>query len=76
MSNISSSNKVWDEDKSDQGKGVRCYECQGFGHIKIECPTYLKKQKNRMSITWSESDDANEGETSNKAKAYKHLLAK
>ena len=22
--------------------GPKCYECQGFGHIKQECPTYLK----------------------------------
>ena len=22
--------------------GPKCYECQGFGHMKRECPTYLK----------------------------------
>ena len=22
--------------------GPKCYECQGFGHIKQKCPTYLK----------------------------------
>ncbi|KAA0065471.1 uncharacterized protein E5676_scaffold76G00150 [Cucumis melo var. makuwa] len=23
-------------------KGIRCHECEEFGHIQTECPTYLK----------------------------------
>ncbi|MCI85876.1 gag-pol polyprotein, partial [Trifolium medium] len=24
------------EDKSNQGKGVQCHECEGYGHIRTE----------------------------------------
>ena len=38
--------------KSTQGKGIQCHECEGFGHTRAECPTYLKKQKKNLSVTW------------------------
>ena len=31
------------EEKSKQGKGIQCHECEGYGHIIAECGTYLKK---------------------------------
>lgn len=45
------------KDKPNKGKGIQYFECEGFGHMKAECPTFLKKQKKGMSITWSDSDD-------------------
>jgi hypothetical protein len=33
------------EEKSKQGKGVQCHECEWYGHIRAECGTYLKKKK-------------------------------
>lgn len=33
---------------------------------KIECPTFLKKQKKTLSITWIDYDDESEGESDNK----------
>lgn len=45
---------------------ISCYGCEGFGHIKVECPTFLKKQKKGLSITWSGLDDEREGEITNK----------
>jgi hypothetical protein len=30
------------DDKPNQSKGIQCHECEGFGHIKLECPTFLK----------------------------------
>ncbi|KAI5420070.1 hypothetical protein KIW84_044024 [Lathyrus oleraceus] len=33
------------EEISNQGKGIQCHGCEGFGHIREECTTYLKKQK-------------------------------
>jgi hypothetical protein len=24
-------------------KGVQCHECEGYGHIRTECATFLKK---------------------------------
>src|SRR4051812_23392636 len=58
-SNIHKSNDVGrrkDEEKSSQEKGIQCYECEGFRHIRTESPTYLKKQKKGLSVTWSEED--------------------
>ncbi|MCI71739.1 gag-protease polyprotein, partial [Trifolium medium] len=43
--NISTQRKPRTDEKTNQGKGVQCHECEGYGHIRIECATYLKKQK-------------------------------
>jgi hypothetical protein len=44
-SNIRSKGKPKDDNSSEQDREVRCFECEGFEHIKSECPTFLKKQK-------------------------------
>ncbi|XP_058775546.1 uncharacterized protein LOC131649805 [Vicia villosa] len=44
------------EDRSYQGKGVQCHECEGYGNIKAECPTYLKRKKKSLDVSWSEDD--------------------
>lgn len=36
-------NKTRDEGKPNRDKGAQCYECEDFGHIKAECPTFLKQ---------------------------------
>ena len=48
---------------------IQCHKCKGFGHMRIECPNYLMKEKTKESkgkglvATWSdtcgrsESDD-------------------
>ena len=28
---------------------IQCYECKGFGHMRIECPNYLVKEKTKES---------------------------
>ena len=43
------------KEDSNKGKRVQCFECEGFGHIKTECPTYLKKQKG-LSVLWSDGE--------------------
>ncbi|MCI77667.1 gag-pol polyprotein [Trifolium medium] len=30
-------------EKTNQAKGVQYHECEGYGHIRTECATYLKK---------------------------------
>jgi hypothetical protein len=50
--------KTKTDDKTNQGKGVQCNECEGFGHIRSECATYLKKQKKGLSIYWSDEDNS------------------
>ena len=47
---------------------IECHECKGFGHMRIECPNYLMKEKTKESkdkglvATWSdtENDSSNE----------------
>ena len=57
------------EEKANKGKGIQCYECEGFGHIKAECPTFLKKEKKGLSTSWSEDDSSSEGESAKKVSA-------
>ena len=33
------------------GKGIKCHECEGFGHIQSECATYLKCKKKSLVAT-------------------------
>jgi hypothetical protein len=66
-SNIRSKGKPKDDNSSEQDREVRCFECEGFEHIKSECPTFLKKQKRGMTITLFDFEEENEEETTNKA---------
>lgn len=50
-SNISLYNKGMSEDKPNGGKGTQYFDCEGFGHIKVEYPTFLKKQIKGLPIT-------------------------
>src|ERR1044072_1927759 len=69
--NTSFQRKFKDDEKQSRAKGIQCHECEGYGHIKSECPTYLKKQKKGLMVTWSDddSDDASEDITANMVKA-------
>ena len=49
------------DEKNNQSKGVQCYECEGYGHVRSECATYLKRQKKGLSVSWSDEEDS-EGE--------------
>ena len=33
------------EKKIVKGQGVKCYECQGFGHIALECPSKKESEE-------------------------------
>lgn len=56
--------------KEDKGKGVRCFECEGFCHIKVEFPTFIKNLKRGLFLIWSKSDDESEDEIANKVMAF------
>ena len=43
-------------DKGNQSKEVRCHEYEGFGHIRTECATFLKKQKKSLNVAWFDED--------------------
>lgn len=47
-----------------KSKGVQCYECEGYGYIRTECTTFLKKQKKSLVVSWSNEDNS-EGEVEN-----------
>ena len=32
---------------------LKCFGCQGYGHMKLECPTYLKFISKSKSLTAS-----------------------
>ena len=36
--------------------GPQCFGCQGYGHIKFECPTYLRSKGKAMAITLSDDE--------------------
>ena len=43
--------------------GPQCFGCQGYDHMKFECPTYLKSKGKTMAVTLSDgevSDDESE----------------
>ncbi|XP_050945193.1 uncharacterized protein LOC127150728 [Cucumis melo] len=44
------------------GKGIRCHECEGFGHIQSECATYLKHKKKSLVATLSDEEDYSESD--------------
>jgi hypothetical protein len=50
MSNIKQHNKSKEDISSEQDKGIKCFECEGFGHIRPECPNFLNKQKEKVTL--------------------------
>ena len=48
-----------DGKESQSTQGVTCFECNGHGHLKKECPNYLKSKGKVYATTLSESDSSN-----------------
>ena len=40
--------------------GPQCFGCQGYGHMKSECPTYLKSKGKAMVVTLSDDEVSND----------------
>ena len=40
--------------------GPQCFRCQGYGHIKYECPIYLKSKGKVMVVTLSDGEVSND----------------
>ena len=51
--------KKKDSKDSSPSQEVTCYECNGHGHVKKECPTYLKAKGKVFATTLSDSDNSN-----------------
>ena len=43
--------------------GQQCFGCQGYGHVKLECPTFLRLKGKAMAITLSD-DEVSDHESS------------
>ena len=41
---------------SNNSMGPRCFRLQGYGHMKSECPTYLRSKGNAMTVTLSDDE--------------------
>ena len=41
---------------SNNSLGSQCFGCQGYGHMKSECPTYLKSKGKAMVVTLNDGE--------------------
>ena len=41
---------------SNNSMGPQCFGCQEYGHMKSECPTYLKSKDKAMAVTLSDGE--------------------
>jgi hypothetical protein len=67
------SSKTKTDDKPIQGRDVQCHECEGYGHFRSECATYLKKQKKGLYVSLSDENDS-ENEMVNKASNHVSVM--
>jgi hypothetical protein len=58
------------EEESSQNKGVQCHECEGYGHIRSECGSYQKRQKKGLTVSWSDEDSDEQGESARHMAAF------
>ena len=69
--------KKRDGKDSQSPKGIVCYKCNGYGHLKKECPNYLKGNGKVFATTLSDSKSLNsnvEGECDSEGN-YKAFMA-
>ncbi|XP_062088790.1 uncharacterized protein LOC133795353 [Humulus lupulus] len=57
-----------------KNRGIKCRECEGFGHIQAECANTLKKKK-AFAVTWSDSDEDKEENSSGDSDGEKQMVA-
>ena len=41
---------------SNNSVGQQCFGCQGYGHVKSECPTFLRSKGKAMAVTLSDDE--------------------
>ena len=51
--------KKKDGKDSQSPQGIMCYECNGHGHLKKECPNYLRGKGKVYATTLSDSESSN-----------------
>nr|XP_023895470.1 serine/threonine-protein kinase RIO2-like [Quercus suber] len=51
--------KKKDREEFQSPQGIVCYECNDHGHLKKECPNYLRGKGKMFAITLNDSDSSN-----------------
>ena len=41
---------------SNNSMGQQCFGCQGYGHVKSECPRFLRSKGKAMAVTFSDDE--------------------
>ena len=41
---------------SNNSLGQQCFGCQGYGHVKSECPTFFRSKGKAMAVTFSDDE--------------------
>ena len=41
---------------SNNSMGQQCFDCQGYGHVKSKCPTFLRSKGKAMAVTLSDDE--------------------
>ena len=55
---VNNTNKLREKvgQSSNNSMGPQCFGCQGYDHMKSECPTYLKSKGKAMAVTLSDGE--------------------
>ena len=73
MRNIDAQKKSKGDEKPTVNKRIQCHECEGYGHIRTECGTYLRNQKKSLVALWSDEEES-EGEKEFEATKHVRVL--
>ncbi|XP_060967078.1 uncharacterized protein LOC133035302 [Cannabis sativa] len=57
-----------------KNRGIKCRECDGYGHIQVECANTLKK-KEALAETWSDNEEEKNSTASESTDEDKQVLA-
>ena len=49
---------------SNNSMGQQCFGCQGYGHEKSKCPTFLRSKGKAMAVTFSDDEVSDYGSDS------------
>jgi len=69
-------NNIGTDDMRNQSKGVQCHKCEGYGHIRKECATFLKKQKKSLFACGFNEDASEWNDESNFTKEENAMTGK
>ena len=55
---------------SNNSLGQQCFNCQGYGHVKFECPIFLRSKGKAMVVTLSDNEGSNHESQSDQEKKF------